>query len=132
MEGGGEEGAEDLVEGQEVGVNGEEVVNKVASTQIWNPWQETEATEDVTGRMLLLTKEVRGEAGKWGTPEMKDVTKAEMVTGMGKVWTGKGTEATGKGMAGVKTEMGGGDFPTIREGKERGMTQGNQEVAVMV
>ena len=132
MEGGGEEGAEDLVEGQEVGVNGEEVVNKVASTQIWNQWQETEATEDVTGRMLLLTKEVRGEAGKWGTPEMKDVTKAEMVTGMGKVWTGKGTEATGKGMAGVKTEMGGGDFPTIREGKERGMTQGNQEVAVMV
>ena len=132
MEGGGEEGAEDLVEGQEVGVNGEEVVNKVASTQIWNPWQETEATEDVTGRMLLLTKEVRGEAGKWGTPEMKDVTKAEMVTGMGKVWTGKGTEATGKGMAGVKTEMGGGDFLTIREGKERGMTQGNQEVAVMV
>ena len=132
MEGGGEEGAEDLVEGQEVGVNGEEVVNKVASTQIWNPWQETEATEDVTGRMLLLIKEVRGEAGKWGTPEMKDVTKAEMVTGMGKVWTGKGTEATGKGTAGVKTEMGGGDFPTIREGKERGMTQGNQEVAVMV
>ena len=132
MEGGGEEGAEDLVEGQEVGVNGEEVVNKVASTQIWNPWQETEATEDVTGRMLLLTKEVRGEAGKWGTPEMKDVTKAEMVTRMGKVWTGKGTEATGKGTAGVKTEMGNRNFPTIREGKERGMTQGNQEVAVMV
>ena len=132
MEGGGEEDVEDLVEGQEVGVNGEEVVNKVASTQIWNQWQETEDTEDVTGRMLLLTKEVRGEAGKWGTPEMKDVTKAEMVTGMGKVWTGKETEATGKGMAGVKTEMGGGDFLTIREGKERGMTQGNQEVAVMV
>ena len=85
----------------------------MASILTWNLWQVSGAMEEVG----LLTKELTGEAEKWGALGMKEVVaKAEMLTGgtpgmeeVGKeVWTGQGTVGatgvmTGKGTAGKKT-----------------------------
>ena len=107
----------------------------VASTQTWNLWQEVGALEEIGTGKMAVRKVTTGEAGTGDMRGVKEaVTKTEDTLEMEEV--GRGA-ATGAGMLEAKT----GEWEEIQvttggemekgQGKERGMIQGGQGVALL-